>query len=151
MYFHESYFKSKQLKFLQHLKIGHFTFFSGCAHELCVKCVRCLCSANNITSQVAGPLGSVSCPLCRNGIVSFVKLAHIPEVEEAKLTKYKSLCNPPHDANQATITCRSEFCGNSMPASFFTRTRLIFSFLRVVPLIESLHIAHGSSLIVLIH
>jgi len=98
------------------LKIELFTFFSGCAHELCVKCALYLCSTSKITSQVAGPPGSIPCPLCRNGIVSFIKLAHIPAEEEAKFTKFKSLCTHLHDADRAAITCRSEFYENSMPA-----------------------------------
>lgn len=46
---------------------------AGCAHELCVKCALYLCSTSKIASEMAGPPGSVPCPLCRNGIVSFIK------------------------------------------------------------------------------
>ena len=47
---------------------------AGCDHEFCTQCALYLCSTN-ITSNVAqGPTGSIACPLCRHGIVSFVKL-----------------------------------------------------------------------------
>ncbi|XWS73174.1 hypothetical protein CRYUN_Cryun02cG0103200 [Craigia yunnanensis] len=46
----------------------------GCDHEFCTQCALYLCSTN-ITSNVAqGPTGSIACPLCRHGILSFVKL-----------------------------------------------------------------------------
>ncbi|TYJ95947.1 E3 ubiquitin-protein ligase XBAT32 [Cucumis melo var. makuwa] len=46
----------------------------GCDHEFCTRCALYLCSTNCGTTISRGPPGSVSCPLCRNGIVSFVKL-----------------------------------------------------------------------------
>lgn len=46
----------------------------GCDHEFCTRCALYLCSTNCSTIVARGPLGSIACPLCRNGIVSFVKL-----------------------------------------------------------------------------
>lgn len=47
---------------------------AGCDHEFCTRCALYLCSTNCSTIVARGPLGSIACPLCRNGIVSFVKL-----------------------------------------------------------------------------
>ncbi|KAJ9689140.1 hypothetical protein PVL29_014675 [Vitis rotundifolia] len=46
----------------------------GCDHEFCTKCALYLCSMNSSSTVSQCPLGSIACPLCRNGIVSFVKL-----------------------------------------------------------------------------
>ncbi|XP_031387931.1 probable E3 ubiquitin-protein ligase XBOS32 isoform X2 [Punica granatum] len=45
----------------------------GCDHEFCTKCALYLCSMNSSTTT-HGPPGSIPCPLCRHGIVSFTKL-----------------------------------------------------------------------------
>ncbi|MCO5610742.1 hypothetical protein L7F22_064983 [Adiantum nelumboides] len=45
----------------------------GCGHELCTKCALYLCSTSSNNTEVSGPPGSVPCPLCRHGIVSFTK------------------------------------------------------------------------------
>ncbi|AED96944.1 Zinc finger RING-type [Arabidopsis thaliana x Arabidopsis arenosa] len=49
----------------------------GCAHEFCTNCALYL-STTSITSSKTSNVtpGSVPCPLCRNGIVSFTKLPH---------------------------------------------------------------------------
>ncbi|CAA6673637.1 unnamed protein product [Spirodela intermedia] len=46
----------------------------GCGHELCVSCALNLCSTGSITTEAAGMPGSIPCPLCRHGVVSFLKL-----------------------------------------------------------------------------
>lgn len=46
----------------------------GCLHEFCTNCALYLCSTNTTSSATHGPPGSIPCPLCRHGIVSFVKL-----------------------------------------------------------------------------
>ncbi|KAL4320230.1 hypothetical protein GQ457_18G004520 [Hibiscus cannabinus] len=46
----------------------------GCDHEFCTQCALYLCSTNNTINVAKGPTGSIACPLCRHGIVSFVKL-----------------------------------------------------------------------------
>lgn len=50
---------------------------TGCAHEFCTNCALYL-STTSITSSKTSQAtpGSVPCPLCRNGIVSFTKLPH---------------------------------------------------------------------------
>ncbi|KAJ7979536.1 E3 ubiquitin-protein ligase XBAT33 [Quillaja saponaria] len=46
----------------------------GCDHEFCTWCALYLCSTNCTSPAAHGPPGSIACPLCRHGIVSFVKL-----------------------------------------------------------------------------
>ncbi|XP_011069845.1 probable E3 ubiquitin-protein ligase XBOS32 [Sesamum indicum] len=46
----------------------------GCFHEFCTHCALYLCSTNSTSTVAHGPPGSIACPLCRHGIVSFVKL-----------------------------------------------------------------------------
>ncbi|CAA2945562.1 probable E3 ubiquitin- ligase XBOS32 [Olea europaea subsp. europaea] len=46
----------------------------GCLHEFCAHCALYLCSTNSFTTISHGPPGSIACPLCRHGIISFVKL-----------------------------------------------------------------------------
>ncbi|KAI8570170.1 hypothetical protein RHMOL_Rhmol01G0012700 [Rhododendron molle] len=46
----------------------------GCDHEFCTSCALYLCSTNSSSTSAHGPPGSIPCPLCRHGIVSFVKL-----------------------------------------------------------------------------
>ena len=50
---------------------------TGCGHEFCTNCALYL-STTNITSSKTSQAtpGSVPCPLCRYGIVSFTKLPH---------------------------------------------------------------------------
>lgn len=64
-------------------------FFAGCFHEFCTHCALYLCSTNRC-STVAGPPGSIACPLCRHGIVSFLKLestmAIVKEVPKTTLS-----------------------------------------------------------------
>lgn len=46
---------------------------AGCDHEFCTRCALYLCSTSS-SSIGHGPPGSIACPLCRHGIVSFAKL-----------------------------------------------------------------------------
>ncbi|XP_030535675.1 probable E3 ubiquitin-protein ligase XBOS32 [Rhodamnia argentea] len=46
----------------------------GCGHQFCTRCALYLCSTTSSSVIVHGPPGSIACPLCRHGIVSFVKL-----------------------------------------------------------------------------
>ncbi|PKU83390.1 probable E3 ubiquitin-protein ligase XBOS33 [Dendrobium catenatum] len=64
----------------------------GCGHELCVKCALCLCSASSSSSETTGPPGAIPCPLCRNGIISFVKLCYNSH-EEIKLSQSQCIYN----------------------------------------------------------
>ncbi|CAN1811508.1 Probable E3 ubiquitin-protein ligase XBOS32 [Linum perenne] len=47
---------------------------AGCNHEFCTRCALYLCSTMSTATTSQGPQGSLPCPLCRHGIVSFVKL-----------------------------------------------------------------------------
>lgn len=79
------------------LKISSFTciilVLSGCKHELCVRCALYLCSTSNIPTEMAGPPGSIPCPFCRHGIISFMKLPGSP-AKENKLPMSLGLCTP---------------------------------------------------------
>ncbi|KAF7806592.1 E3 ubiquitin-protein ligase XBAT32 [Senna tora] len=46
----------------------------GCDHEFCTQCALYLCSTNSASTTTQGPPGSIACPLCRHGIVSYVRL-----------------------------------------------------------------------------
>ncbi|XVF12456.1 hypothetical protein REPUB_Repub08aG0120100 [Reevesia pubescens] len=74
----------------------------GCGHELCVRCALYLCSTSHIPSNMVAPPGSIPCPLCRHGILSFVKLPSFP-AKEIKLHLSLGLCTPcmlhPRDAD----------------------------------------------------
>lgn len=82
----------------------------GCRHELCVKCALCLCSASSSSSEIIGPPGAIPCPLCRNGIISFVKLCSNSN-EEMKLShdqcNYNSSTLLLHSSDPLPITCIS--------------------------------------------
>uniref|UniRef100_A0A1D1Z1Z4 RING-type E3 ubiquitin transferase n=1 Tax=Anthurium amnicola TaxID=1678845 RepID=A0A1D1Z1Z4_9ARAE len=87
----------------------------GCAHELCVKCALYLCSTNNITSETVSTPGSIPCPLCRHGIISFSKLPTTP-VKELKPNLALSLCSPcmlhPCDGDTPPSACDSDIRKN---------------------------------------
>jgi E3 ubiquitin-protein ligase XBAT32/33 len=68
-------------------------FFSGCGHEFCIKCALYLCSTSNVRVEFTGPPGSIPCPLCRNGIMSFTKLPSTP-TEGLKSSSSLTFCNP---------------------------------------------------------
>lgn len=51
-----------------------YVWSAGCSHEFCTRCALYLCTMNCSSTVAKGPPGSVPCPLCRHGIVSFVKL-----------------------------------------------------------------------------
>uniref|UniRef100_A0A2P2LCV3 RING-type E3 ubiquitin transferase n=1 Tax=Rhizophora mucronata TaxID=61149 RepID=A0A2P2LCV3_RHIMU len=65
----------------------------GCGHELCVRCALYLCLTSNMTSDMVGPPGSIPCPLCRHGIISFVKLPSSP-AKETKIPLSLGFCTP---------------------------------------------------------
>ncbi|CAD6247195.1 unnamed protein product [Miscanthus lutarioriparius] len=45
----------------------------GCGHEFCTKCALYLCSTTSSSTSIRGVPGSISCPLCRHAIVSFMR------------------------------------------------------------------------------
>lgn len=79
----------------------------GCGHQLCVKCALYLCSTCNISSEMVVPPGSIPCPLCRHGIITFVKLPGSLE-KEIKLPPSLGFCTPcmlhPRDTDRSTAT-----------------------------------------------
>uniref|UniRef100_A0A0D6QYF7 RING-type E3 ubiquitin transferase n=1 Tax=Araucaria cunninghamii TaxID=56994 RepID=A0A0D6QYF7_ARACU len=88
----------------------------GCGHELCTRCALYICSTNNASSSAMDPPGSISCPFCRQGIVSFVKLPGSPS-KELKLSIALGLCAPcaadicDSDSSSSPV-CKSEFHKN---------------------------------------
>lgn len=90
----------------------------GCGHELCIQCALYLCSTSNTPSEIVGPPGSIPCPFCRHGIVSFVKLPSTP-AKGFKPNLALSLCNPCilHPcALDVPVACRSEVRRNRVAA-----------------------------------
>ncbi|KHN31521.1 E3 ubiquitin-protein ligase XBAT33-like [Glycine soja] len=87
----------------------------GCGHELCVRCALYLCSTSNVSSETCGPPGSIPCPLCRHGIISFVKLPG-SQAKENKLHVSLSLCTPcmlhPCDLDRPTVSHTPEIRRN---------------------------------------
>eukprot|EP00256_Glycine_max_P052494 XP_014618843.1 E3 ubiquitin-protein ligase XBAT33 isoform X1 [Glycine max] len=87
----------------------------GCGHELCVRCALYLCSTNNVSSEMLGPPGSIPCPLCRHGVVSFVKLPG-SQAKENKLHVSLGLCTPcilhPRDLDQPSLSHTPEIGRN---------------------------------------
>ena len=88
---------------------------AGCGHELCVRCALYLCSTSNVSSETGGPPGSIPCPLCRHGIVSFVKLSG-SKAKENKLHVSLSLCTPcmlhPRDLDRPSLSHTPEIRRN---------------------------------------
>ncbi|WVZ14374.1 hypothetical protein V8G54_011940 [Vigna mungo] len=87
----------------------------GCGHELCVRCALYLCSTSNVSSETCGPPGSIPCPLCRHGIVSFVKLPG-SQAKENKMHVSLSLCTPcmlhPRDQDNSSVSHTPEIRRN---------------------------------------
>ncbi|KAL8534371.1 hypothetical protein ACS0TY_010402 [Phlomoides rotata] len=78
---------------------------AGCAHELCVRCALYLCSTSNIPTESSTPPGSIPCPLCRDGILCFVKLPG-SSAKDIKVPLSLGLCTPcmlhPRDREEDT-------------------------------------------------
>uniref|UniRef100_A0A7N0R8X1 RING-type E3 ubiquitin transferase n=2 Tax=Kalanchoe fedtschenkoi TaxID=63787 RepID=A0A7N0R8X1_KALFE len=83
----------------------------GCGHALCVRCALYLCSTCNIPAETADPPGSIPCPLCRHGIVSFLKLPG-PPAKEIKLHASLGLCTPCMVNPRTEDHCTSEIRKN---------------------------------------
>ncbi|GER34964.1 ankyrin repeat family protein [Striga asiatica] len=67
----------------------------GCAHELCVRCALYLCSTSNIPLESTIPPGTIPCPLCRHGILSFSRLLGPTTEKQIKLPiSSLGLCTP---------------------------------------------------------
>ncbi|EOY31608.1 XB3 in isoform 3 [Theobroma cacao] len=86
----------------------------GCDHEFCTQCALYLCSTNNTSNVAQGPTGSIACPLCRHGIVSFVKLPGtkptIKAVARTSLSLSFCTCSSeiPESTSMTTPLCKPE-------------------------------------------
>ncbi|AQK52071.1 Probable E3 ubiquitin-protein ligase XBOS35 [Zea mays] len=58
----------------------------GCGHEFCTKCALYLCSTTSSSTSTRGVPGSISCPLCRHAIVSFMRLTSTTPIKELPWT-----------------------------------------------------------------
>ena len=85
---------------------------AGCDHEFCTQCALYLCSTNT-TTTTQGPPGSIACPLCRHGIVSFVKLPDTrPLPKEMQRTTNLSLtfCTCSSEVLEDSTDMTTPFC-----------------------------------------
>lgn len=94
----------------------------GCDHEFCTKCALYLCSMNSSSTVSQCPLGSIACPLCRNGIVSFVKLPGtkplVKEIARTSLSLSFCTCSGegPEPTSLTTPFCKPDFhCSRISP------------------------------------
>ncbi|GKV18168.1 hypothetical protein SLEP1_g28591 [Rubroshorea leprosula] len=78
----------------------------GCGHEFCIQCALYLCSTNSASTVAKGPPGSIACPLCRHGIVSFVKLPGTePRVKVVSRTSLSlHFCTCSSEGSYPTVT-----------------------------------------------
>ena len=90
---------------------------AGCDHEFCTRCALYLCSTNCTSTVAHGPPGSIACPLCRNGIVSFAMLPGtkpaVKEIARTSLSLAFCTCSGEAAAESAALTtplCRPEVC-----------------------------------------
>ncbi|XP_021895246.1 E3 ubiquitin-protein ligase XBAT32 isoform X2 [Carica papaya] len=84
----------------------------GCEHEFCTRCALYLCSTNS-TSVAQDPPGSIACPLCRQGIVSFVKLPETrPKIVKtiARTSLSLSFCTCSGDDGPEMASLTTPFC-----------------------------------------
>lgn len=100
----------------------------GCDHEFCIRCALYLCSTNCTSTVSHGPPGSIACPLCRNGIVSFTMLPGtkpaVKEIARTSLSLTFCTCSgeaPVESTSVTTPFCKPEFCysRSSTPGSSF--------------------------------
>jgi len=94
----------------------------GCLHEFCTHCALYLCSTNSISTVSHGPPGSIACPLCRHGIISFVKLPDTRSVckyisrTSLSLTFCTCSTEVPEHALLETSLCKPDFsCARISP------------------------------------
>lgn len=101
----------------------------GCNHEFCTHCALYLCSTNSTSNIGHGPPGSIPCPLCRHGIVSFIRLPGTQSVmkEYARGSLSLTMCACSGEAPEPTMLtpfCKSELDRNQTsplsPSSFRT-------------------------------
>lgn len=98
--------------------------YAGCFHEFCTQCALYLCSTNSTSTVAQGPPGSIACPLCRHGIVSFSKLAGTRTItkETARTSLSLSFCTCstelPEPNSLETPFCKPDLqCARPSPLS----------------------------------
>lgn len=115
---------------------------AGCFHEFCTHCALYLCSTSNTSIAAHGPPGSIPCPLCRHGIVSFIKLADTtPIIKEAARTSLSlPFCSCTADGQEPTTLetplCKPDlYCSRLSPlgSSFLSLSCQKFPALRFSP------------------
>lgn len=84
---------------------------AGCDHEFCTRCALYLCSTNCNSAVAQGPPGSIACPLCRSGIVSFNMLPGARPVmkEIARTSLSLSFCSCSGEGQEST-SLTAPFC-----------------------------------------
>ncbi|KAJ4745064.1 E3 ubiquitin-protein ligase XBAT32 [Rhynchospora pubera] len=124
----------------------------GCNHEFCTRCALYLCSTNSISAISSGPPGSITCPLCRSGIISFIRLpGAIPMRDPPRSSLSLSLCttcpavapdldqNPILEPSPSTQTCGGDFQCTRVPslssASFRSNSCQRFASVKLNPVL----------------
>ncbi|KVI11771.1 Ankyrin repeat-containing protein, partial [Cynara cardunculus var. scolymus] len=122
-----------------------YVLITGCLHELCTRCALYLCSTSNTSSSPNGPPGSIPCPLCRAGIVSFKKLASTkPPLQTSKSSSSLSCCScssmaggSNRTALETTPLCKPKLSSRSLRSqkfpSFKLKTNLCMQGLDTIP------------------
>ncbi|KAK6944281.1 Ankyrin repeat, partial [Dillenia turbinata] len=112
----------------------------GCDHEFCTRCALYLCTTNSTSTVAHGPPGSIACPLCRHGIVSFVKLpgTRLLVKEIGRTSMSLSFCTRsregPELGSVSTTFCKPDFhCSRISPlgSSFRSLSCQRFSSMRM--------------------
>lgn len=87
--------------------------YAGCFHEFCTQCALYLCSTTTTSTVAHGPPGSIACPLCRHGIISFVKLADtkplMKEIARTSLSLAFCSCSTESNTLSETPFCKPDF------------------------------------------
>ncbi|KAJ9162871.1 hypothetical protein P3X46_022613 [Hevea brasiliensis] len=96
----------------------------GCGHEFCTWCALYLCSSFCTSVVAQGPPGSVACPLCRHGMVSFVKLPGtkplVKAISRTSLSLSFCTCSgeEPETSSVITMLCKPDIgCTRMSPLS----------------------------------
>lgn len=103
----------------------HICVTAGCFHEFCTYCALYLCSTTNTSTATHGPPGSIPCPLCRHGIVSFIKLANTQPIITKEIGRSRSLAfctcssDVPECTSLETALCKPDSSFESLNCQIF--------------------------------
>lgn len=106
----------------------HISFMmQGCDHEFCTQCALYLCSTNPTSTSTHGPPGSIACPLCRHGIVSFVKLPGarplLKQMQRSTTTNLSlTFCTCASEVLEDTADMTTPFCKPATTSSRGSKT-----------------------------